>query len=149
MNLGKATLTLAFFFSLYIISSTSKGQTGTWLELCPSSQLCFQHPESLVAANLQNIDSIAGQLSNDNITLSYDLGWYSSQFRELTRATSEPILIDGHQGKLLLQDKKMALFIPQVKGKLRFSMLIEFKDLVELEQGRKIFKSVKFNLNQS
>jgi len=97
-------------------------------------------------SNVLAIDSITGQLNNKNITLTYDLGWYASKFNELTSATSEPIVIDGHHGKLLLQGNKMALSVPKVTGKIAFSMLIEFKNTKELEQGRKIFKSVKFNL---
>lgn len=150
MQFNKLLLIVPLFTLLYIAYSNSKGnqKLEQWLELCPSDQFCFTHPKSLIPTDLQSIDSIAGQLNDSNITLTYDLGWYSSQFKELTNAVSEPIIIDGHHGKLLLQDKKMALTIPSVSGKVRFSMLIEFKNSVDLAQGQKIFKSIKFTLMQ-
>lgn len=150
MQFNKFLLIVPLFALLYIAYSNSKDnqKLEQWLELCPRDQFCFTHPKSLIPADLQSIDSIAGQLNDSNITLTYDLGWYSSQFKELTNAVSEPIIIDGHHGKLLLQDKKMALTIPSVSGKVRFSMLIEFKNSVDLAQGQKIFKSIKFTLMQ-
>ena len=92
------------------------------------------------------IDSIAGQLDSDNINLTYDLGQYSSTFSELTLASTEAIVIDGYHGKLLIQERKMALSVPNISGKIGFAMLINFKNNVELAQGRRIFESVKFNV---
>jgi hypothetical protein len=92
----------------------------------------------------QIIDSNAGQYQNDNIVLYYDLGWYSSQFNEMSGAKTEPVEIDGLSATILVHNKRMALKIPQVKGKVRFSMLIEFKKELQLEQGLKIFNSLKF-----
>jgi hypothetical protein len=148
MQFSKLLLIVPLLTLFYITYSISKDnqQLEKWLELCPSNQFCFTHPKSLIPADVQSIDSIAGQLNSNSMTLTYDLGWYSSQFKELTSATSKPIIIDGHHGKLLLQDKKMALTIPTVSGNIRFSMLIEFKNAVDLAQGQKILRSIKFTL---
>lgn len=148
MTLGKSVFIVAFFTLLYTgpVSSHNVEQVNNWLEYCPNSQLCFKHPSTLIPADLPVIDSIAGQLSNDSMTLFYDLGRYTSTFSELADATSEVIKVDGHQGKILIQQKKMALTIPTIFGELGFSMLIEFKNSLDIEQGKKIFKSVKFNL---
>lgn len=150
MQLGKFLLIVTLLTLFYISYSNSEDnqQASQWLERCPSDQFCFTHPSNLIPVNVQSIDSNAGQLNSNNITLTYDLGWYSSQFNELTNATFEPIVIDGHHGKLLLQDKKVALTIPTVSGKIRFSMLIEFTDTADTELSHKIFKSIKFNLIQ-
>jgi len=102
------------------------------------------HPQDLQPVQVQIIDSNAGQYQNDNIVLSYDLGLYASQFNEMSDAKIEPIKIDGLSASILVHNKRMALKIPQVKGKVRFSMLIEFKKELQLEQGRRIFNSIKF-----
>ena len=102
------------------------------------------HPQDLHPVQVQIIDSNAGQYQNDNIVLTYDLGWYASQFNEMSDARIEPIEIDGLSASILVLDNRMALKIPQVKGKVRFSMLIEFKKDLQLEKGRKIFNSIKF-----
>ena len=107
------------------------------------------HPQDLQPVLTQAIDSIAGQYQNSNIVLSYDLGWYASQFNEMSEAKIEPVEIDGLAASILVQDNRMALRIPQVKGKIRFSMLIEFKKEPQLEQGRRIFNSIRFADNKS
>ncbi len=149
MQFGKLFLVLVILSLFYIANSNGKvnHHKEPWLELCPHNQFCFKYPKSLKPDNVLSIDSIAGQLNSDNMTLSYDLGRYSSQFDEFTQVTSEPIIIDGLHGKLFLGKNKIALAIPQVQGEIRFSMLIEFKNNIEEKQGRKIFKSITFNLN--
>jgi hypothetical protein len=102
------------------------------------------HPQDLQPVQIQMIDSNAGQYQNNNIVLSYDFGWYASQFNEMSEAKIEPIEIVGLSASILVYNKRMALKIPQVKGKVRFSMLIEFKKELQLEQGRRIFNSIKF-----
>tara|TARA_R110000744_G_scaffold58571_1_gene122238 strand:- start:1533 stop:1979 length:447 start_codon:yes stop_codon:yes gene_type:complete len=148
MQLGKSILVATVIALLYISPSNSqdKKPLSNWLEFCPNSQLCFERPRSLIPAEVLIIDSIAGQLENENFTLFYDLGLYSSTFDELTTASSEPVIIDGHRGKILIQKNKMALTIPNVAEKVGFAMLIEFKNVTQLELGRRIFKSVKFKL---
>ncbi len=149
MQLAKPIFTLlliTLFYASYANSSNDSNLDG-WLEFCPKSQLCFQRPQSLTPIDVLAIDSITGQLEHENITLIYDLGRYTSQFNELTNATVEAVIIDGHHGKLLIEEKKMALTIPTVSGKIGFSMIIEFKKTVQLEQGLRILKSVKFNLS--
>ena len=148
MQFAKAVLILCLIALCYASYSNSNdsSQLDNWVEFCPKSQLCFQRPTSLTPIDVLALDSIAGQLEQENITLTYDLGRYSSKFNDLTQATSEAVIIDGHDGKLLIQDKKMALTIPTVSGEIGFSMLIEFKNTVQLEQGLRILKSVKFNL---
>ena len=149
MQFGKLLILLVILSLFYIANSNGKVNhpKEPWLELCPNNQFCFKHPKSLTPDNVLSIDSIAGQLNSDNITLSYDLGMYSSQFNEFIQATSEPIIIDGLHGKFFIEKNKMALVIPQVQGKLRFSMLIKFKNNVDEKQGLTIFKSITFNLN--
>ena len=147
MQLSKSVLFVALLSLLFINPTSSRDtkQVDHWLEFCPNSQLCFDHPSTLIAADVQIIDSIAGQLENKNFTLTYDLGRYASTFSELPSATSEPIIIDGHHGKILIQQNIMALTIPNVSGSVSFSMLIEFKITTKLAQGERIFKSVRFN----
>lgn len=148
MQLSSLILSATILFLLYISPSMSQDgmPTDPWLEFCPSSQLCFERPLSLLPADVLIIDSIAGQLENENFTLFYDLGIYASTFQELTNASAEPIKIDGHQGEILIQKNKMALTIPTVSGRIGFAMLIEFKNSSQPEQGKRIFKSIKFNL---
>ena len=148
MQFAKAVLILCLIALCYASYSNSNdsSQLDSWVEFCPKSQLCFQRPTSLTPIDVLALDSIAGQLEHENITLTYDLGRYSSKFNDLTHAAVEAVIIDGHDGKLLIQDKKMALTIPTVSGKIGFSMLIEFKNTVQLEQGLRILRSVKFNL---
>ena len=64
-------------------------------------ELCFQRPTSLTPIDVLALDSIAGQLEQENITLTYDLGRYSSKFNDLTQATSEAVIIDGHDGTVI------------------------------------------------
>ncbi|ASP47062.1 hypothetical protein [Cognaticolwellia beringensis] len=146
MPLGKSILIVGFFTLFFInpVNSHDTKQLDKWLEHCPNNQFCFEHPVSLILANVQAIDSIAGQLENKNLILTYDLGRYASTFSELSSATSELIIIDGHHGRILIQQNKMALTIANVSGNTSFSMLIEFKNTIELDQGKRIFKSVKF-----
>ena len=115
-----------------------------WVTSCPNNDLCFDHPKNLVPANVQIIDSNAGQYHSDNLTLTYDLGWYASQFNEMANAIIEPVTIDCHSANILIQKNRMALRIPKVSGKIRFSMLLEFKESLQLEQGKRIFNSIKF-----
>ncbi|MCW9082601.1 MAG: hypothetical protein OQK09_13900, partial [Colwellia sp.] len=86
----------------------------------------------------------AGQYTSENLTLVYDLGWYASQFTEMSNATAETTSIDGHCANIFIQGNRMALSVPKVSGKIRFSMLLEFKDTLQVEQGRRIFNSIKF-----
>ncbi len=148
MQLGKLVLILVLTALFYISFSNSNDQPPPtdWLEFCPYQQLCFQRPTDLMPGEVVIIDSIAGQLDSDNINLTYDLGQYSSTFSELTLASTEAIVIDGYHGKLLIQERKMALSVPNISGKIGFAMLINFKNNVELAQGRRIFESVKFNV---
>jgi len=150
MQLGKSVLIATILSLLYISPSNSHNTKplDTWLKFCPTSQLCFERPKNLKPIDLPMIDSISGQLNNENMILFYDLGRYSSTFRELSSASSELVKIDGYQGKILIQKSKMALTIANISGKAGFSMLIEFKNTVDLEQGRRIFNSLKFNLIQ-
>jgi hypothetical protein len=92
------------------------------------------------------IDSLAGQLENEHLTLYYDLGLYSSTFTELTSAVKKPVVVNGHKGTILIVKNKMALTIPHVSDNMRFSMLIEFKGSLQREKGERIFNSIKFNL---
>ena len=148
MQLGQSTLIAVLLFLLHISPSYSQNTKllDNWLEFCPSEQLCFEHPLSLIPADVQVIDSITGQLDNKNISLVYDLGRYASKFPEFSSASYELVNIDDYEGKILIQQNKMALTVPNISGGTAFSMLIEFKNTVDLEQGRRIFKSVKFNL---
>ena len=148
MQLGKSILIAAFLYVSYLnpAHSHEKKPLDDWLEFCPNSQLCFERPPNLIPADVQIIDSIAGQLESEDFTLFYDLGRYASKFQELSSASTELVKIDGYQGKILIQHNKMALTIANISGKAGFSMLIEFKNIVDLEQGKRIFKSVKFNL---
>ena len=148
MQLGQSTLIAALLSLLQISPSYSQNTTlnNHWLAFCPSEQLCFDRPQNLTPNPQPIIDSIAGQLDSESFTLFYDLGFYTATFKELSSAKSEPIVIDGHLGRMLIQQNKMALTIPSVSGKIGFSMLIEFSHTVQLEQGKRIFKSVKFNL---
>jgi hypothetical protein len=148
MQLGQSTLIAVLLFLLHISPSYSQNTKllDNWLEFCPSEQLCFERPKNLIPNQQPIIDSIAGQLDSESFTLFYDLGFYTATFKELSSATSEPITIDGHLGKILIQQNKMALTIPTVSGKIGFSMLIEFSHTEQLEQGKRIFKSVRFNL---
>jgi len=150
MQLGKSILIIVFLALFYLPSSKSQvqNQLDNWLEFCPFSQFCFDRPKNLLPTEVLIIDSITGQLENENMTLTYDLGLYASTFRELSGASSETVKVDGHDGKILIQKNKMALTIATVSGKAGFSMLIEFKNSIKLEQGRRIFKSIKFNLKQ-
>ncbi|AZQ84863.1 hypothetical protein EKO29_13195 [Colwellia sp. Arc7-635] len=148
MQLGKSILIVVFLYFSSLITAHSNETTplDNWLEFCPNSQLCFEHPLSLIPADVQVIDSITGQLDNKNISLVYDLGRYASKFPEFSSASYELVNIDDYEGKILIQQNKMALTVPNISGGTAFSMLIEFKNTVDLEQGRRIFKSVKFNL---
>ncbi|MGL1959055.1 MAG: hypothetical protein OCD00_17280 [Colwellia sp.] len=146
MSLKKLLLILSS--SILFFLNTSHGENSAdksiWIESCPNNNFCFMHPQDLHPVKIQIIDSNAGQYQNDNTELSYDLGWYASQFNEMREAQIDSIEIDGLSASILVQNKRMALRIPQVKGKVRFSMLIEFKKELQLEQGRRIFTSIKF-----
>ena len=141
MRLSKSVLFTALLSLLFISSANSHStkQVDNWLEFCPNIQLCFDRPTSLKPTNVQMIDSLAGQLENEHLTLYYDLGLYSSTFTELTSAVKKPVVVNGHKDK-------MALTIPHVSDNMRFSMLIEFKGSLQREKGERIFNSIKFNL---
>lgn len=146
MPLRKLSLLSCSFFLLLI--GTSHGAVEPhqqkWIESCPNNHLCFKHPENLMAVNVQVIDSNAGQYHSESLTLTYDLGWYASQFSEMTNATVEPVTINGYCANILIQDNRMALSVPKISDKVRFSMLLEFKGALQLEQGRRIFNSIRF-----
>jgi len=150
IQLGKIVLLLALvlapLLTISFSNSNSQPPSNDWLEFCPYQQLCFQRPTDLIPVEVVIIDSLAGQLESENINLTYDLGQYSATFDELTYAHTEAIVIDGHHGKLFIQDNKMALSVPNILGKTGFTMLINFKNSSEFAQGRRIFQSVKFNL---
>jgi len=145
MPLKKLSLLACALVLLFMKTSDAAEQNQKkWIESCPNSHLCFEYPENLIAANIQIIDSNAGQYHNDSLTLTYDLGWYASQFSEMANAIIEPVTIDGHCARILIQDNRMALSVPKISGKVRFSMLLEFKDTLQIEQGRRIFNSIRF-----
>ncbi len=146
MQLKKLSLLACSLVLLFMSTSPSAAEQDQqkWLESCPNSHLCFEHPENLIPVKVQIIDSNAGQYHNDSLTLTYDLGWYASQFSEMSSAAIEPVTIDGHCARILIQDSRMALSVPKISGQIRFSMLLEFKDKLQLEQGRRIFNSIKF-----
>lgn len=148
MPLGKSIIIAVFLYVNFLIPTYShqKEPLGNWLEFCPNSQLCFERPLSLMPVDVQIIDSIAGQLDDEHLTLFYDLGRYASTFPEFSTASSEVVKIDHHEGKMFIEQNKMALTVANIFGKTSFSMLIEFKDSLDVEQGRRIFNSVKFKL---
>ncbi len=88
MQFAKAVLILCLIALCYASYSNSNdsSQLDSWVEFCPKSQLCFQRPTSLTPIDVLALDSIAGQLEHENITLTYDLGRYSSKFNDLTQA---------------------------------------------------------------
>jgi hypothetical protein len=141
-------LLLILFSSTLLFLNSSYGENNAnesiLIKSCPNNDFCFMHPQNLRPVQSQIIDSIAGQYQNDNIVLNYDLGRYASQFNEMSEARIEAVDIDGLSGSILVHNKRMALRIPKVKGKVRFSMLIVFKEERQLEQGRRIFNSIQF-----
>ena len=122
---------------------------GDWSKSCPNNRFCFEHPQTLIDSKLPVIDSIAGEYRDEQMQLIYDMGWYASQFDELPDALIEPIIIDGKQGEILITDNVMALRIPQIDGKIRFSMMLTFTDKVNVKVGRRIFISLKFISNSN
>ncbi|OUR63043.1 hypothetical protein A9Q74_02200 [Colwellia sp. 39_35_sub15_T18] len=146
MQLKKLSLLACALVLLLMSTSPNAAEQDQhkWIESCPNSHLCFEHPENLMPVNVQIIDSNAGQYHNDSLTLTYDLGWYASQFSEMTNAIIEPVKIDGHRARILIQANRMALSVPKISDKVRFSMLLEFKGALQLEQGRRIFNSIRF-----
>lgn len=148
MHIKKLISTLFFTPLLLCLSafSADKHQQDNWVERCPSDFFCFAHPTEMTSNQTQAIDSSSGELQGSNMTLVYDLGWYASQFSELTTATHELVIIDGREGKILIQENKMALSIAKIEGRKRFSMLLTFHDEVSVEQGKRIFSSLRFNM---
>lgn len=136
---------LSFFYITLSISDTNH-KPDNLSDFCPDRRLCFNKPTDLIPVDVLNIDSISGRLKNNKISLVYDLSPYFSTFSELSIVSSEPIIIDGYEGRLLIHKKNMALSIPNISGKIGFSIQIEFKNIINLKQGMNIFKSIKFNL---
>ena len=144
----KRVLFTAFMalLNISLANSHQPTQLENWVEFCPSKHLCFEHPASLKPADVQIIDSLAGQLENKNVVLYYDLGLYASTFRELSSARSKAIMVDGYEGKVLTYQNTIALTIEKISDNVRFSMLIKYKNTLKAEEAERIFKSVKFNL---
>jgi hypothetical protein len=123
-----------------------KLERGAWIESCPNNDFCFSHPKNFKRIPIQAIDSNAGQFENNHMALSFDLGWYASRFSELTKASKELIVIDNRKGVILLQDEKIALSVPKVEGLISFSMLLTFNHDVDIKQAKRIFSSIRFNI---
>ena len=143
---------LNLFFSSTILLcnaalSADKNLQENWIERCPNDYFCFTHPVEMTPNKTQAIDSSSGELQDSSMTLVYDLGWYASQFSELTTATHELVIIDGREGKILIQDNKMALSIAKIEGRKRFSMLLTFQGEASIDQGKRIFSSLRFNIH--
>ena len=119
-----------------------------WPRVCPSQQFCFRHPPDLQLVPQQVIDSLAGQYQSPQLQLDYDMGWYSSQFAELTDADVEAVVIDSRAGEVLTSKGIMALRIPVVQDRIRFSMLLQFSAEVDPIVGHKIFNSIEFTLSR-
>jgi len=141
--LFKTMLFSSFLISTPVVSCEEIIEDN-WVESCPNNDFCFIHPKDLIRFPMQVIDSNAGQFQNKDLILFFDLGWYATHFPELTTATSEFVIVDGREGKILQQDNKMALSVLQVEGKKRFSMLLTFNKQVSIEQGKRIFSSIRF-----
>lgn len=137
-----------FLAALFFISLDSKASdlNVLWKKNCPNNSLCFEHPATLLPINIKIIDSDAGKLIDENMTLHFDLGWYASLFTEMTNATITYKEINGHQAKILVQENKMALSISTKTNKIRFAMLIEFKKSLDIQKGLRIFNSVHLRL---
>lgn len=117
-----------------------------WLHLCPGERFCFRYPAELKVVPVQAIDSLAGQLRSDHLSLVYDLGRYSSSFAELSaHAVIEKTSIDGYAADILITDQVMALRIPKVESSNRFAMQLEFTGTVSVEVGKRIFHSITFS----
>ncbi len=118
-----------------------------WLESCPNKSFCFQHPQDLIRVKVQTIDSQAGQFTNSNLVVTYDLGWYASDFNDMKNAEVKATVIDGKKADILVSNNLMALRIPKVNGSIRFSMSIMFNNKIDslaIETAQRIFYSIKF-----
>jgi hypothetical protein len=126
------------------IQATTMLVDTDWSKSCPGNDFCFEHPSELVDLKRPIIDSNTGEYRSKKMQLVYDMGWYSSQFDELENPIIKTITIDGKQGEILTTDNVMALRIPSVEGKVRFSMLITFTEELNSKDGYRILTSVKF-----
>ena len=148
IRLNTTFIFCSFILVLFFNSVTCEANNNQvkWKKSCPIKRLCFEHPKELSPMDIQIIDSNAGQFNGKNMTLSYDLGWYASLFDEMTKATITQTVIDGHSAKILVQDNRMALSISKKSEMIRFAMLIEYSEGLELEQGLRIFNSIRLRM---
>jgi len=145
LNFGRC---FVFFVFLLILGCTEANTIHDWKTSCPENVFCFQHPAQFIAEPVQSIDSITGKLTNGEISLVYDFGSYASQYQQLTEASHDSIIIDGYNGKIIMTPHLIALVIPQISGKLKFSMAFEYPNgihSVQRKEAKKIFKTIKFN----
>lgn len=125
---------------------TAVTEGAPWPRVCPGELVCFSHPPGLDPVPQQAIDSVAGRYRSQVLSLSYDLGRYSSDFSELANPAVQPVEIDGRSGDILLSGLVMALRIPRVREGVRFSMALRFSGAVNQALGRRIFESIEFRL---
>ncbi len=115
-----------------------------WVRACPGERFCFQHPPALRKVPGQVIDSLAGRYRSETLVLTYDFSLYAMTFDDLADAEVEEMTIDGRAGEMLTTDDVIALRVPEVEGRIRFAMLLEFTGGVLPDVGRRIFESIEF-----
>ena len=106
----------------------------------------FQAPEALRDSNAQAIDSLAGTSRMQGKEVNYDFGWYSSDLREfadqIVQRSEEQL--DGRTARFIETPTLLAVHVPQVRDRMRFTLIIYAKTDPEQQKAHRILRSVRF-----
>lgn len=111
-------------------------------------EFTIEVPANWESFSRQGYDSKVGGITNGKIELTYDYGWYSSNFENKTTATHirTETTIDGKPALIVQPIKKgngiIGVYI-EVGGPIRFNLM--GRDIKNEDAVRKIFESVKFH----
>lgn len=157
-------LTLALLGALLTATATMAQASGTKNDGWKSVKFCsmtFSVPKTLKDNKAQGIDSCVASLSDSDVSLSIDYGWYSgvSRYDNYVEFKEKEILVDGRKGTFATyRDTERSpenswvgrLFVvieprtghgPEVAT----NMFVVVRSKAELSIAERIVRSIKFN----
>lgn len=126
--------------------SPHAAEDDQWRTLSIGAGVTFEVPSAVREIEGEAIDSLAGELADDRIEISYDYGWYSSPLAGLEKVaiTSREGELDGRPARFMRTESVSAVHVPLVEGQMRFTLVVSYRAPAHLALAERIIGSVRF-----
>lgn len=145
----KFVLQAAFCFSLIFWTTASAGDLFKVIE---NHRFLFKVPLDFTEVEVQGVDSFVKQYESDSISLSFDYGWYSSNFNRWPDDTVfQDVVIFGKSARIGTVKAEFDEGFPYttkvhfiLDKKMKLSMFAACKTMDDVGIAHRIFKSILF-----